>query len=338
MSLSYSPIFFLLGTILNWLVIVDVVSTNTTKIGEGILTKWWQQKVCFVSFYCYRCFRDRAILVWAGSFIVLGMVVLWILLLWLGWIAIFCTSENAVVSSSTQQPADFWARVYFAGFSISGLGTGDFVPQGAFWQVFTAVASLNGLVLTSLIIGFIVPIAQAEAYRRQIALQIFYTGQTAQDLLLHTWNPQHKTVLEPLLRDIADKLVKLDQNHASFPMLHRFCNYRLKESIILAIASLDEALTIAEFAMEQECSCSFSLARRAISGYLCSSRKLGIEPGRKVPPPPSLDSLRQAQILVVSDRLWQKRLESLQQRRQHLLSLVEQSGWSWKQVVSNKLE
>lgn len=150
MSLLHS-LFFLTGIIVIWLVVIDVVATNTTKIGEGILTKWWQQKVCRLFYAVYKIMPNRSILVWSGAFIVLGMVLIWILLLWIGWVAIFCGSPNAIINSSNQQPADFWARVYFAGFSISGLGTGDFIPQGSFWQVLTAIASLNGLLLTSVI-------------------------------------------------------------------------------------------------------------------------------------------------------------------------------------------
>ena len=42
--------------------------------------------------------------------------------------------------------------------------------------------------------------------------------------------------------------------------------------------------------------------------------------------------LREAKLLMVSDRLWEARLEEIQQRRKYLLALVEQSGWSWKHI------
>lgn len=332
MTLSYSPIFFIAGTLLIWLVVIDVVATNTTKIGEGILTKWWQQQVCRLFCAIYQRLPNRSILVWSGAIIVLGMVIIWILLLWIGWVAIFCSSQNAIVNSSSHQPADFWARVYFAGFSISGLGTGDFIPQGSQWQVLTAIASLNGLLLTSLIIGFIVPIAQAEAQRRRTALTIFYTGQTAQELLLHTWESQQQTVLDSLLDNLIGDLIELDQKHASFPVLHRFCNYRRKESIALAIASLDEALTIAELSLIEASPKQFTLARRAISGYLSSLKEVGLKPAKKAPPEPTLDSLRAAKLPAIDDALWLEKLHSLQQRRKQLLALVEQSGWSWEHI------
>ena len=332
MSIPYSPALALIGAIIIGLVTIDVVTTNTTQIGEGTITKWWQQGVCRLFFRGYQYLQNRSILVWSGAFIVLGMVLIWILLLWLGWIAIFCGAENAIVNSATQEPADFWARVYFAGFSISSLGTGDYIPQTAFWQVMTAIASLNGLLLTSLIIGFVIPIAGAEAHRRRIALSIFYTGTTAQDLLLDTWNPQKQTVLEPLLNDLIAELVELDQKHSSFPVLHRFCNYRRKESVALAIATLDEALSIAELGMQDVYPRHYCIARRAISGYLFSLSEVGLKPAAKAPPLPDLEVLRQAQLPVVSDRLWLEKIAALEHRRRCLLALVEKSGWSWKKM------
>ena len=334
MPLSYNSVFALLGISIIILVTIDVVATNTTQIGEGTLTKWWQQAICYLSFRGYKHWRNRSVLVWSGALIVLGMVLIWILLLWVGWIAIFCSGENAIINSDDGQSADFWARVYFAGFSISGLGTGDYIPHGAYWQVLTAVASLNGLLLTSLIIGFVIPIAQAEAHRRRIALTIFYTGKTVRELLLNTWNPSRQTILEQLLNDLISELIQLDQKHASFPVLHRFSNYRSKESIAVAIATLDEALTIAKLGMKDVYPQHYCLARQAISGYLASLRVVGLEPAKKIPPIPDLNILRQANLPVVSDRLWLERLKTVEKRRRYLLALVEQSGWSWREVIS----
>ena len=332
----YNPVFALLGISIIILVTIDVVATNTTQIGEGRLTKWWQQTICHLSFRAYKHWQNRSILVWSGAFIVLGMVLIWILLLWAGWIAIFCSGKNAIINSADGQPADFWARVYFAGFSISGLGTGDYIPQEAYWQVLTAIASLNGLLLTSLIIGFVIPIAQAEAHRRRIALTVFYTGKTDLELLLNTWNPSRNTILEQLLNDLISELIKLDQKHASFPFLHRFSNYRSKESVAIAIATLDEALTIAKLGMKDVYPQHYCLARQAISGYLASLKAVGLKPAKKIPPIPDLNILRQAGLPVVSDRLWLERLETVEKRRRCLLALVEQSGWSWKEVASSK--
>ena len=336
MPISYNRVFALLGISIIILVTIDVVATNTTQIGEGTLTKWWQQTICHLSFRGYKHLQNRSVLVWSGAFIVLGMVLIWILLLWVGWIAIFCSGENAIINSGDGQPADFWARVYFAGFSISGLGTGDYIPQEAYWQVLTAVASLNGLLLTSLIIGFVIPIAQAEAHRRRIALTIFYTGKTVRELLLNTWNSSRHTILEQLLDDLISELIQLDQKHASFPVLHRFSNYRSKESIAVAIATLDEALTVAKLGMKDVYPQHYCLARQAISGYLASLRVVGLEPAKKIPPIPNLNILRQAGLPVVGDRLWLERLKTVEKRRRYLLALVEQSGWSWREVASKK--
>lgn len=198
MPLSYSPIFSLIGVLLICLVIVNVVTTNTTKIGEGIFIKWWQQKVCQLFFYEDKSSYNRSLLACTGAFIVLSIV--------------------------------------------------------------------------------------------------------------------------------------LDQMHASFPVLHHFYNSKRKESIVLAIAIVDEALTIIEFGIQQPLPKHFIVARRAISGYLTSVRDIGLKPAKYPPPIPCLGLLQEAGLPVVSDRQWSTKLETIQQRRGHLLALIEQSSWSWKDI------
>ena len=173
-------------------------------------------------------------------------------------------------------------------------------------------------------------------YRRRIALTIFYTGKTVRELLLNTWNSSRHTILEQLLDDLISELIQLDQKHASFPVLHRFSNYRSKESIAVAIATLDEALTVAKLGMKDVYPQHYCLARQAISGYLASLRVVGLEPAKKIPPIPNLNILRQAGLPVVGDRLWLERLKTVEKRRRYLLALVEQSGWSWREVASKK--
>ena len=167
MFLAYNPIFSFIGILIIWLVTTDVVATNTTKIGEGILTRWWQQTICRLFFKGYKYLRHRSILVWSGAFIVLG----------------------------------------------------------------------------------------------------------------------------------------------------------------------DEALTIAELAIDGKLPQHYFVARQAISGYLASLRAIGLQPAPEIPSVPALDILRESKLPVISDRLWREKLTTIELRRKYLLALVEKSGWSWTQVI-----
>ncbi len=86
-----------------------------------------------------------ALMVVMGPAIVVATVATWLLLLWIGWTLVFVADPSAVVSATTREPADWWARSYFAAYSLFTLGLGDYVPQGAPWQLATSLALVNGL-------------------------------------------------------------------------------------------------------------------------------------------------------------------------------------------------
>jgi len=225
--------------------------------------------------------------------------------------------------------------VYFTGYAISTLGTGDYQPQGAPWLVLTAVASLNGLVMITFIISFIVPVAQDEAFRRTTALEIHHSGATAQELLLGSWDKERRTALASLLADLTPSLVRLEQRHLSTPVLHRFHGSRRPEALELSIAALDEALSIAEHGLdplEAQLPANFYKARRAITGYLGTLGSAWVRPAAKAPPAPTLDPFRTRGLPVVADDHFAERLRELDERRRLLRALVERSGWSWELV------
>lgn len=125
-----------------------------------------------------RGFRGRHQLMRLGGLaVVVVTVLLWLVLLWLGWALIFSGSEVAVVSDQTGRPADWWGRVYFAGTTISTLGPGDLVAGGPAWQIATVVSSLSGLLFATLAITYLIPVVGAVTSRRQVALQIVGLGE-----------------------------------------------------------------------------------------------------------------------------------------------------------------
>lgn len=222
--------------------------------------------------------------------------------------------------------------MYFAGYAISTLGTGDYQPQGAPWLVLTAVASLNGLVMITFMVSFIVPVAQDEAFRRGVALDIHHSGATAQELILGSWDEQRRVALVSLLTDLTPSLVQLEQRHLSTPVLHRFHDSRRPEALELGIVALDEALSIAEHGLTVPLPGNFGKARRAIDGYLDTLGAAWVKPATEAPPTPSLESLRARGLPILADDLFAERFARIGERRRLLRALVERSGWSWRLV------
>ena len=64
----------------------------------------------------HRRFPDgRRVITKAGLGTVLGTLFGWVCLFWLGWALVFNSDRSALVFTANNQPADFWARVYFTG-------------------------------------------------------------------------------------------------------------------------------------------------------------------------------------------------------------------------------
>lgn len=327
----YHPWLAVLGVILVVIVVFDLLST-TIHIGEGLLTKVIQYVVSRIISKLHMRSANRALLAWSNVFIIMSLVLVWIHLLWVGWLLIFCSAEGAVIRGSTGAPADFWSRVYFTGFTISTLGTGDIRPSGALYQQLTAAASLNGFFLLTFVITYIVPIAQGQFLRREIALHIAHTGTTPQALILAHWQNHEYAALHYLLNNITSDLVRLEQVHRSIPMLHHFSGPSRNETVELSIATLDEALSLLECGMRAPMPETFVTARRAITGYLDSMKDAWIAPADEAPPIPPTDKLREHGMSVSEPDELEERFRVLDERRRYLYALVEKSGWVWEVV------
>lgn len=268
-------------------------------------------------------------------------VLVWIIFLWVGWLLIFAASERAIIHAANQEPATIYERIYFVGFTLSTLGTGDFQPNGPFWQVMTAVASFTGLFLVTFAIAYLVPVVQAAAEKRALAVRIASLGQSAPDILLNTCAPDSQgkidcSALTPHLTSLTGDLALLEQRHLTYPVLHYLHSSKRPEGSALSVAALDEALTILAYGLHEDAD---GLApgtahpiRQVITEFLETLGGAHIARSENVPPPPSLAPLRDAGLPMSSQENFQKRLEALEGRRKLLLALVESDGWTWDLV------
>jgi hypothetical protein len=57
-------------------------------------------------------------------------------------------------------------------FTLFTLGVGDYRPNGAFWQMLTALCAADGLLTITLSVTYFVPLVSAATRKRQIAASI----------------------------------------------------------------------------------------------------------------------------------------------------------------------
>lgn len=273
-----------------------------------------------------------------GTGIMLAIVLSWLVLSWLGWFLVFLGVDSAVVSSTTGEPADVLARLYYAGFTLFTLGLGDYRPEGGLWQVVTALAAGHGFFVLTLSVTYVVPVVSAVATKRKVARSIWLLGATPVEMVRTGWTGSDHGNLPLRLDVVSSDLLMVQQHHYAYPVLHYFVSIEKEAALGRAVAVLDEALLLWRGAVEADArpeDAALQGIRRAIDVYLETrgDAQIGADAQeRDPPPPPPLDALREAGVPTVGDDAFLEAVQEAESRRRMLVDLVEDEGWSWEDV------
>jgi Ion channel len=329
----------LLGLLLVGLVVADLLASSM-HAGEGRLTRLVHRPIYSVLHGLFRVSGNRSVMAWTSSVLVVGAIVSWTLMTWLGWTLVFSAVPGAVISVATEDGARLADVVYFVGYSLSTLGLGDFVTQGQPWRTLHTLCAFNGFFIITFAITFVVPVAQAQAQRRELALATARYGRTAQGLVLEAAQ-ESASGLDALVSNQAQRLITLDLLHLNAPFLHRFHEKRLEESMEVGLAALDEALSIIEHGLDRPPPKGLNGVRRSIGSLLLSYERVHPHAALLQPPPaPSLELLRRAGLPVRGEDDFAARLQlgDLPRRRATLHDMVQRGGWNWSDVELDRPE
>lgn len=317
------------GTALLAVVAYDAISTTlSVSAAAGPLTSrlaagWW---------HLARRFARRPgspIVVSAGPVVVLLTVAVWLALLWGGWTLVFSADPDAVVSSTTREPASGASRVYFAGFTVFTLGVGDYIPMGQPWEILTAVAVVSGLGLTTLAITYLVPVVSAVTARRVQASIIAGMGATPQDIVVAGLDDDRFPYLEHRLQALSDSIIQTAERHLSYPVLHYFHSGERRVDLRTQAFTLDEAVTLLQHGVRADVRPHPAVlegTRHAITELL---RRTPEGPLHTAPPPvPSLTPLRNRGVPTVDDETFQDHVADLAGHRRRLARFARESLWS----------
>lgn len=274
----------------------------------------------------------------AGVATLVVTLVSWVVLAWLGWLLIFSSDPGSIVASSTKAPADAAERVYFVGFVLSTLGVGDYVPDRPVWQVVTPVAAVHGLMVMTIAITYLVGALSAGVTVRQLAAHVDAIGSSPQSMLLTGWNGRDFGSLASHLTSITPTLLQASQMYLAYPVLHYFYSEKADAAPSVAIARLEEALSLLEHGLEPRHEPDRSLLRpprRAIDAFL---DKVGHRYANNEPPPaaPSLQPLRDGGLATVDQARFDRVLETRAAPRRILHAMVRDNGWEWGRVIDRR--
>jgi hypothetical protein len=319
------------------LIMFDAVATTVaTTTAAGPVTKRVSLLMWRVAQRLSRAPDDMA-MVAAGPAILAAFVVVWMLGLWVGWSLVFVGS-GAVIEDATNMPAGIWSQIYFAGFTVFTLGTGDFRPDPAvpIFQLLTPVAAINGLAMATMAISYLIPVVSAVNEKRRQAALIHSLGRNTHDVLARAWDGDSLEFLDSPLMDLAMEIEGTAQKHLAYPVLHFFHSSDRTSAFAPSVAALSETITVLNCAVAEEVrphTAVLETVQRSIGQLLGIVHPKYTSEVDGPPPRPDLDRLRDIGVPLVDHDEFVREIEQHDEQRELLLGFVEDAHWTWDAVI-----
>jgi hypothetical protein len=269
----------------------------------------------------------------AGPLILFTTVLMWIVLLWFGWTFIFFADKDSLNIEIDDPALDFTDVMWYIAYCMFTIGNGDFTPNGGIWQVLSSFVGMSGMLVVTLSVTYVLQVVSAVANKRSFASQVTGIGKTSEDFVLMQWNGKGFGAIELQLNSLSQQLATLNEQHMSFPILHYYHAAKHEKSQDIAVAVLDDALTLIEHGVEEAyhpATTILSASRKSIDSFLQTMQSAFIEAAPSTPKPPDLSKLTDKGIPTVSEQEFHRRLaENTTERRKLLLGLTTNGAWEW---------
>ena len=272
-----------------------------------------------------------SLLKYAGPLTITFWLLGWLLLVWAGNSIILLSDPNSVVESGTLHTTEFWPKVYFTGYTLSTLGSGEYIPYGTGWQIFSAFISFSGFMLITIAISYLLQVTSSVTDKRTLASRIYCLGSSPEGIINNLKTDDGYDNLIDHLNDFTEDVHSLAHKHIAYPILHNFHDPNPNASLEINLSRLDEALTL--FYLSKECTdhsaCCLQPLRNAISHFLETLHKAFIQKAENVPMPPHQGKVLQHGIAVQVNDYNQPKLE---ERRKLLAGWLHNQGWQWNDL------
>lgn len=322
------PWLLVIGIVVVLLVLVDVAWTSLgAGAGRGPITRVVGRGIWRAASGT----THHRLLQATGYAILISLLLTWVLGMWLGWALIFNADDESIVKSSTQDPASILARIAYAAGAMAGAGAG-FTAATDGWQLANNVAALCGLALFTLGLAYLVQAVTAASQKRATAVHINGLGADPVAIVASGAGESSLGPIGSQVTSLSTNLALVARQHQALPIVGYLHEPRPEAAIELAIAKLDEALTIIDCGLEQDHGAVTRPARLAISEYI-STASVG-DPDAEPPSVPDIGALEGGDVSVVAKDDFEARVADLASRRAALRSVVEANGWRWDSDVA----
>jgi len=337
--------FAVAGTTLVLLVAVDTFYTVFSKRGGGWLTNLWTSTIWKGLLIVHRRVTAHALLALAGPALLLSIVVVWYMMLVLGWACIFGSADTSVINSDKQLITNFEDKLFFVGVTLSTLGYGNMVPNGTPWTFWGNATAFSGTVLLTASLSYVLAVLQASIERRQLATMINSIGASTEEFIGRAWRGHNRQVLNSQLLSIATQVDSHAHKHVNYPILRFFHTGQWRNAPAPALLVFSDAVFLASHGMTEEQRppdsllhvCAESVANyldqtsaidRAVASPACEQEPAGEE--ETIPDSISLDVLCRLGFDTVDQKGYKDQYRAYLQRRRKLVELTEEDGWDAK--------
>ncbi len=322
------------GIVLYILTVIDITQTTLSMQGGGWLTSRFSHFFWKVILIISRKDGRKKLLGRAGYFLLVKIVFIWVFLLWSSFFLILISHTDSILNSSTRLPVDIFGKIYYSGFTISTLGTGDYIPGGNFWRILSNLYSFTGLILLTMSVTYFIPVLSAVIEQRKLGIKLSALGTTPQEIILNSWNGKDFQFFTDQVPDISDGLIQHTQHHRAYPVIHFFHNSREKNNIILQLARLYEALYLFENVLKAEVrpnAMDLKPLEVAFENYFeVITEVTHLHFDDAVPQLPDTNKL--AALSFLNEKYSGNYPQEVQDHRRILHTLVKQDGWNWQLV------
>lgn len=267
-----------------------------------------------------------------GPTVLLLSILLWVTLLWAGWTMVFSSDPEALVFTGKEGMPDLVGRIYFVGYSIFTMGNGDFSPTAGVWQLATAVMTGSGMFMVTLAITYTISVVGAVVQKRGFASQITGIGKTPEEFVIRGWNGHDLRSHDLPLNSIVGELSMLTHQYRAYPILQYFHPSSSEDSPSLAVAVLDDALTIFSHGVPDAIRpnpVTLHSGRSAVSQFLRTMPGALIGSASEAPRVPDLKRLRSAGVPTGNESGFDAAVADRSEERRKVLGLVRNNGWQW---------
>lgn len=335
-------VYLTLGILAVVLTVTDILKTTLSSNGGGMITNAVGRSIWNLFFLASRHNARAHILNYTGVSALVAVLVAWVCGLWLGLFFMLMGDPNSIVSSSRELYAGPLEKFYYAGFSLSTLGVGDYKASSNVWRVVTSVSAFAGLVLITTSVTYFLQVLSAVSLQSKISLYVHSMGSTPQAVLQNNWNGKDLNSFADASDELISMLIQHTLHHHSFPVLHYFHNTDPALSFKRSIVQFAEAYLLLRHAVNGELVVDQAKLLRignVLDAYIATVQDgyVGQSNIGKLPLP-DLKSLQEHGLPVFDiAKVKEAFIVKEFQKREMLKALLMQDGWTWKDVYGEAL-